>query len=715
MFIYPPPKPEPWNNPDAADSPPDPGTPPAQPIPGAPPSSRTPFTDNPPPPNGAAPQAPSDPQKPASGLPPALPEGPFPASPPAPSPPPQYPAASPDPRAPIQKLVSLWWLEKEKSDASMLAIVNDASQESQKATRENLPNVDSDPAAADKMANAAEWATAAMNVAQKEGIDQSTTRADAHVSDSAPIFKNWHLSTEQLQAEYDGDLWVEIKDAGILQDIAAARAVLPPIPRGRGADRGKLLWQEKGWMFSELLPDKALLEDASVKDDDLTSEQYGTWMMRQIERRFTAAAEAFAPIEKDEADPAWLKTRDAKFLVSSCIAIFNQEGAPSSINTWDTNVLTWGVGIAEPGQLGRTFATITKNPLIAKAFYLCGFRYEGATPVNDKFYYGYQVVFMPKQSVVYRDSGIHKDKDKAKRGEHSGQAHKALLYYRDQVELLYLLIHLARDPVSRKDILDVNYQRVEGMAALSATDHILTEALFVFASEVRHNWALGPDLVQWAVNHLDPSLRSAPRSSTKDFEIAKWICRRILLWVQTRAIVDAGNAYLKAKREAAASKPAGTVAPVPVATSFPYGLKRLREGELGQGYWTALVDGSRTQTKPKKGLGDFEAASKSWFESVAPLPDPSSPTTSPVSTDPRLIVLAHDSMVPRFPGVPKKGPQWYALGNKKEPGFDVETFLPLGFDPWGRVGNVTDASATEIVVTTSSGLVKRFKRNGEPK
>ena len=566
----------------------------------------------------------------------------------------------PDPRTPLQKLLERFDLEDDVAQRKQVATWNEVElpkneEEQRELLREANKKVMTSQEAPDQVLA---WEESQMLMDQAGSIDVAPralavdTDADVHISQSAIPFPRWHLNPEWLATlkypfaagapepqEYRSPLMVaepmrpleEIDRDGpatsaphtrIVECIRLARGMIPEVPvkpKGKkgAAPAGTLGWVPyqargtEGWMYFE---------------DDKS--EYGAWFQELIQRKYRDAKAAFEALSQDDAatPKARLAVRYEMRQAAACIAISNQEGAPSAINTYDGLVLSWGIGIAGPGKLPKTFHEITKDPRVYKALYLCGFRYDG-TILGGEHHGAYQIVDLagappedkqaspapqaaaapgknapppPAPAVVYRDQWSHGPKSKPRDPRSfEGHAYKVLKYMTSQPKLLHLLIQLAKDPMTRGTIFEPNYRMIQGFAAFVRGEEIHTDALHIFAAQVKHNWGLGPGIVGWAVSRFDQEERrvlppDGQTSEEKDRAIAKGIVRYLMgrlqqqRWQRALKLMEAEDAgRLADPTKGAKRKP---LYRIPATTEF--GFKRLIEN-----YWGPLQQGPAAQTR----------------------------------------------------------------------------------------------------------------------
>jgi hypothetical protein len=536
--------------------------------------------------------------------------------------------APPAPTYKLKDLLDTFILEEEADQKAQVAFWNDsevrsAAHDAAAAASESVEEARSAAGAPSTVAealldSALDVADAALTGVEKV-TDTMTVPADiAHLSDSAVPFKSWHIRSfpETFEAPIerplqDGDAGCEVvspdDDGSIPAAIRKARAMIQPIPMGekgvvKAQPAGTMAWtrydpkKTEGWMYIE--PKGA----------------YADWLNRRMQQEYAARTAAyqgnFPEVSGDFDTPA----KDTANLLAeariaaSVIAVMRQEGTPSAINTYDGTILTWGIGIAGPGRLPEVFYRIMKDPNIKRAFYLCGFRYEG-TPKEG----AYQIVDLTQDPPVvsFRDNFAHQERTyqkkdgrraTTKKGARDYGAYKALQLVADQVELLWLLIAVARDELTRETVFRVNYQLVEEMVRFGDHAFVECEALFVFISEVKHNWDIRDNMVAWAMKHLDDTEQGLPvPSPALDKAIAKGVFRFVLRHVQRMAwrmaVKELEVNVAKAKRDKT------DVNPVPLLktlTDVTYGFDRLVKN-----YWEPMQSGKNVQDGSALPVPDF--------------------------------------------------------------------------------------------------------------
>jgi hypothetical protein len=437
-----------------------------------------------------------------------------------------------------EKSIAYWNESKERGD------VNEALKEAKDAVDHARPPGGPSDDLVEQASDAALGAASAV----LGKLASVTAPVDAvHVSDKAIDFDNWHLT--DIPESYKAPYSELLRNESIVKNIKKARSMLAVIPHG---EQGKLKKQPAGTMAWTRYDEKGTEGWMYVEP---FNGEYGQWCQNEIKTQYDAAKARADEVDADPlATPAQkMQARVPMRQLSAAYAAMRQEGLPSAINTYDGTVLTWCSGLAAPGRLKEIFYWASQDPNVYKAMYLCGFLYQG-TPTDGI----YQVVSLKKVPLVYyrtnyasedaRDPN-NPNKIKYPKGTRDMADYKVLQTFVDQIELVYLLILLARDPLTRKTIFDANLGVLLGMARLGSPEKIATEALYVFIAEVKHNWfnASPGDMVDWARRRFTPAEAALPWPSEEhDWAVAKGVFRFILRHVQQGAW-NAAVAQLKAK------------------------------------------------------------------------------------------------------------------------------------------------------------------------
>lgn len=182
--------------------------------------------------------------------------------------------------------------------------------------------------------------------------------------------------------------------------------------------------------------------------------------------------------------------------VLAFLALQGREGSTTAINTYDSQIVTWGTGGGGRGGLGRVMQLAVQNDAVRRLFYDCGFRYLGRQ--------AYDVVDVPAKKVI------------------SGTT-AALYVVRSSTQLLTMLIHCGRGASTRSAVLEAQLAAfVEGSGNITGADMIATQALFNLMTHLKH-WA--PAYVVGALEAVAPLVPSGPPSVERDKLIAPLVGR----------------------------------------------------------------------------------------------------------------------------------------------------------------------------------------------
>lgn len=408
-------------------------------------------------------------------------------------------------------------------------------------------------------------------------------------------YHRWFLRLRELVSK--GEHLQHIQD-GVeerISKIKIARSLMPYILEGKKAgELQKVSYTtvigggdsaDVGWMFVE--PPQS---------------EYGQWFQAQLKERYEKAQAAWVALPED--DPGKKSAWGQACVAASAIVIANQEAAPSGINTYDSRVLSWGIGLAAPGLLQKVMYFIVQDPKIWKVFYCCGFMYGADIRTvkggREEYHGNYQIVDVARKSVVFGDNFYHRTvpQKKQKKGEFEGKGFLALRAFVTQRELLHMLVQVARDPETRDTVLKYNYAFITGAANVKSYQHIHTQALYVFLAQIQHNWGIGGhDFITEGLATEPGDWKNKPNSEEKDRAIARGAVRVLAREIQEQRFQNAVKA-LRSGKYPEKKKNKSYIWEFPATTEF--GPKRLLEH-----YWSKLQKGERTQDKSKLEVPGF--------------------------------------------------------------------------------------------------------------
>ncbi len=177
-------------------------------------------------------------------------------------------------------------------------------------------------------------------------------------------------------------------------------------------------------------------------------------------------------------------------------ALLRREGSTTAINTYDRQIVTWGVGFSGFGSLGRVMGRATANEAVRALFCGVGMRCRGSRI--------YDVVDVETGLVV------------------TGTA-PALEIVRGSAELLHTLIHAARDGATRDAVTGAQLTTfLETSAVIPGAEAVATQALFNLLVHLNH-WlpAYMIGALAWAV----PRAGEGGPSAERDKKLAALCCR----------------------------------------------------------------------------------------------------------------------------------------------------------------------------------------------
>jgi hypothetical protein len=561
----------------------------------------------------------------------------------------------------------------------------------------------------------------AVTSASAAAVDALSVPKDAvHVSDSAILFKDWHIK-DFPTTEYIAPYFLDITDPTIVANIKKARDMLPKIQHGdqgspKPQNTGVMAWVEftngkkmQGWMYVE------------------SKGPYQDYFWAKVQSLYDAAkADADAKIAADPvvagSPRAVSALRANQRIISACQATFRQEGLPPAINTYDGTVLTWCSGLAAPGALNKIFVALNQDANCRKVMYLCGFLFTGT--VSDGEFQIADVESDPPRvyyqnnfaSMDYANPDTGKVDPNRKKGSRDYHAYRVLEHFTSQLPLIYMLIALSRDELTRDKVFDPNMAAMISMVTVAGAENIATEALHTFIGEVQHNWSLTSrqiatplvkdkqnrpsNIVQWAIAHFTDDERNLDLPSEDgDRAIAKGIFRFTLRAIQEDAL-NVALVFLRiALRQQNTDRLADGILLSTIATL--YGFQRLMDnywkpmqtGKGPAGFTPHSIDGSTltfASDFPVR-LGDKDAAN---------------------AGDPDVqLVQDHASTAPSNPppGTPPP-PVYYAIGTKEQCEFICPNDVALlGMNSAGDV-IVKDQKTNEEYVLHRDGRTREWSR-----
>ncbi|MEZ4405362.1 MAG: hypothetical protein R3A52_02545 [Polyangiales bacterium] len=346
------------------------------------------------------------------------------------------------------------------------------------------------------------------------------------------------------------------KTRAIVSAVKGARAKLPELPtEGKGA--GRFAWTKWTGLGKDTRP---LVGEGWMFAEDTRSD-YARWLYQ----------EWFKGYADNLKSPARLPHMAA-------LKTLYQEGAPSSLNTYDSCIMTWGVGFACGAP--QIVAQLLGNANIMNALYACGFSIQGfekdgVLPTIPGFHYqtldlsdaddpkvlvwdnfnhfygrapganGAEITIRPRRTdplpkgkpappVVEDESDpVARIRKRFLKYTVAGanpqpQANLELSYHiynhmtlKDSSEtaILKAFVAIARDPLTREAVSEANRTLIVNRAVLAPSLSVIqTEAAYTFVSMCKHNWGLTN--AQLEMSSLEKHLVAKERALLKKWQKA---------------------------------------------------------------------------------------------------------------------------------------------------------------------------------------------------
>lgn len=210
--------------------------------------------------------------------------------------------------------------------------------------------------------------------------------------------------------------------------------------------------------------------------------------------------------EKEALRKVWLQTMAFKHLMHF------REGPLSAVNTYDGAIITWGMGWAISGSLGRVIAQTYKvenekepdadKHHFQKLFYLAGFLYNQGT------YYVVDTV----ERTVRRTNAAGVGASVTAKGTDPSPDNAALRLLHDTHELHIAWALLTRDDLTRATMTKAQLDIFKASTGdVPQSDKIKTAALYTFVAHLQHWTGSTFDVVAWATG---PSAKPARVTQT---------------------------------------------------------------------------------------------------------------------------------------------------------------------------------------------------------
>jgi hypothetical protein len=169
-------------------------------------------------------------------------------------------------------------------------------------------------------------------------------------------------------------------------------------------------------------------------------------------------------------------TAEKKHAIRAYLEMLVHEGRPASMQTYDNQIVTWGVGTGAMGNGKEVFQNLNEDAKMKKLL----------DDVGINFFDGdYHVVDLAKKKVVSSPPGKKTKQDPSGKGEDS--RHRLPLdSWRQQPDLLSAIIGISEDKATREAVADAQFDvYMSGAGSWPGQDKIFTQALFFMITHMR--------------------------------------------------------------------------------------------------------------------------------------------------------------------------------------------------------------------------------------
>lgn len=192
-------------------------------------------------------------------------------------------------------------------------------------------------------------------------------------------------------------------------------------------------------------------------------EEHVTWARQYIQKKIDGASD-----------------RVEKMINRTFLKLLDLEGRPASFQTYDSQIITWGVGLGAKGDGVHAFTQLNKSPRMKKLLDDLGVNYEK---------YDYHVVDVEAKKVVSSTGG-----EKGNDDRHI----VPLKAWRKQTDLHSAIIGISEDPATREAVFESQYAvYLQNSTQWPGKDKVFTVALFVMVIHM-HHWM--PAIAKYGFN-----------------------------------------------------------------------------------------------------------------------------------------------------------------------------------------------------------------------
>lgn len=308
-----------------------------------------------------------------------------------------------------------------------------------------------------------------------DGGDDSGGATDA--SDHAPARSAALAVTRAGSTAPSSVSWAEYIDGGeipadVIAAIRKARARYPALPL-KEIETGKFAGTDHYQYFH-------------------TDAEHKKYLLAYLQKKIDAGA-----------------TRADRFAATALRALLGREGSSADWNTYDNQVVTWGVGMSGLALLpGKGLSLMNKDATLKERLREVGFAWD------DKK--GYRIVDVDEAKVVSSVPG------KVGEAGHGAPCRA----WRRQKDLLSALTGISVAPDTRDAVTEAMYGAFKWSSAGFDCDAVKTQALFNFVSHL-HHWMVGWAKPAWAeaLNAATTLSTLSGLSDDRDVELAKRMAR----------------------------------------------------------------------------------------------------------------------------------------------------------------------------------------------
>lgn len=221
-------------------------------------------------------------------------------------------------------------------------------------------------------------------------------------------------------------------------------------------------------------------------------------------------------------------TLERQHQIQAYLGMLDHEGRPASMQTYDSQVVTWGVGTGAMGNGKDVFLNLNEDAKLKQLLEDVGLAYDG----------DYHVVDLAQKKVVSSGQGKKTKADPSGRGDDT-RHRVALDSWRHQPDLLSAVIAISEDPATREAVAEAQYTvYLHGAANWKGQDKVFTRALYFMIVHLR---AWYPALASFNVDDEFSKSGGGKPSLETDMKLAQRLAN---LFVRNgKAFFGAGTTY----------------------------------------------------------------------------------------------------------------------------------------------------------------------------